>query len=132
MKNVTYKQKNALMCLLAILIACIFLFPLYWIVVNSFKLDSEIFAGTPTLWPKEFTLKAYQDQLGNLRITMKNSILIAAGSMILSLCLSVPAAYGLARYHHIHTVHRSDAPARLFEHSGGTGGCGENRWMQRD
>ena len=82
----------------AVMIACIFLFPLYWIVVNSFKIDSEIFASTPTLWPHTFTLKAYQDQLGNLAVTLKNSVIIAVGSMILSLCLSVPAAYGLARY----------------------------------
>lgn len=96
--HLTDKQKNRLLCLLAILIACLFLFPLYWIVINSFKLDSEIFAGTPTLWPREFTLKAYKDQLGNLETTMKNSVVIACGSMVLALLLSVPAAYGLARY----------------------------------
>lgn len=92
------KQKNILLCIVAILIACLFLFPLYWIVVNSFKIDSEIFAGKPTLWPHEFTLQAYKDQLGNLGITMKNSVIISIGSMIISLGLSVPAAYGLARY----------------------------------
>ena len=52
------KKNNIILCVVAVLIACVFLFPLYWIVVNSFKLDSEIFASTPTLWPKEFTLKA--------------------------------------------------------------------------
>ncbi len=100
MKNIhlTYKHKNILLSAAAVIIACIFLFPLYWIVVNSFKLDSEIFAGTPTLWPEDFTLKAYKDQLGSLSVTMKNSVIIAVGSMLLSLCLSVPAAYGLARY----------------------------------
>lgn len=98
MKRLNYKQKNILMNIGAILVACVFLFPLYWIVVNSFKLDSEIFASTPTLWPHAFTLKAYRDQLGNLGVTLKNSVIIAIGSMILSLCLSVPAAYGLARY----------------------------------
>lgn len=92
------KQKNILLCIIAILIACLFLFPLYWIVVNSFKIDSEIFAGKPTFWPHEFTLQAYKDQLGNLGITMKNSVIISIGSMIISLGLSVPAAYGLARY----------------------------------
>ncbi|MDD3337530.1 MAG: carbohydrate ABC transporter permease [Lachnospiraceae bacterium] len=92
------KQKNILFCVLGILIACIFLFPLYWIIVNSFKLDSEIFASVPTLWPHELTFTAYKDQLANLGTTMKNSIIIAVGSMIISLCLSVPAAYGLARY----------------------------------
>ena len=98
MKHLNDKQKNIFMNIGAVMIACIFLFPLYWIVVNSFKIDSEIFASTPTLWPHTFTLKAYQDQLGNLAVTLKNSVIIAVGSMILSLCLSVPAAYGLARY----------------------------------
>lgn len=96
--KLNYKHKNILLSIVAIIIACIFLFPLYWIVVNSFKLDSEIFASTPTLWPQQFTLKAYRDQIGSLSTTMKNSIIIAIGSMALSLCLSVPAAYGLARY----------------------------------
>lgn len=96
--HITYKQKNILLCLAAIVIACIFLFPLYWIIINSFKLDSEIFAATPTLWPQNFTWKAYRDQLGSLSTTMKNSVFIAIGSMVLSLSLSVPAAYGLARY----------------------------------
>ncbi|NLL77888.1 MAG: carbohydrate ABC transporter permease [Clostridiales bacterium] len=96
--HLTYRHKNILLSAAAVIIACIFLFPLYWIAVNSFKLDSEIFASTPTLWPEEFTLKAYKDQLGSLSVTMKNSVIIAVGSMLLSLCLSVPAAYGLARY----------------------------------
>lgn len=96
--HLTEKRKNIILCIIAILIAGIFLFPLYWIVVNSFKLDSEIFSNIPSLWPKGFTLKAYQDQLSNLSTTMKNSVIIAIGSMIISLGLSVPAAYGLARY----------------------------------
>ena len=66
------KKNNIILCVVAVLIACVFLFPLYWIIVNSFKLDSEIFASTPTLWPKEFTLKAYQEQFGILCITVMN------------------------------------------------------------
>lgn len=96
--HLTGKHKNIIFSIIAILIACIFLFPLYWIVINSFKLDSEIFSNIPSLWPKDFTLRAYQDQLSNLSRTMKNSIIIAIGSMVISLGLSVPAAYGLARY----------------------------------
>lgn len=98
MRKLSTKQKNIICCLVAVLIACVFLFPLYWIVVNSFKLDSEIFANIPTLWPQEFTLKAYAAQLGSLSVTLKNSIIIAIGSMAVALTLSVPAAYGLARY----------------------------------
>ncbi|MGL5259151.1 MAG: carbohydrate ABC transporter permease [Lachnospiraceae bacterium] len=91
-------KKNIVMCIIALIIACLFLFPLYWIVVNSFKIDGEIFASVPTLWPRQFTLKAYEEQLNGLSVTIKNSSIIAIGSMIISLSLSVPAAYGLARY----------------------------------
>jgi len=98
MKRLSLRQKNILLSLLAIIVAVIFLFPLYWIIVNSFKLDGEIFLKTPTLWPQEFTLNAYKEQLSNLSVTVKNSVVIAIGSMALSLVLSIPAAYGLARF----------------------------------
>lgn len=96
--HLTMKQKNIIFNVAALLIAAMFLFPLYWIIVNSFKLDGEIFASTPTLWPHSFTLQAYKDQLANLTGPLKNSVIIAIGSMALSLCLSIPAGYGLARF----------------------------------
>ncbi len=92
------KHQKILYTMLALVIACIFLFPLYWIVINSFKIDGEIFSAVPTLWPQEFTLQAYKDQMGNLSVTLKNSVIISVGSMIISLALAVPAAYGLARF----------------------------------
>ncbi len=96
--HLSMKQKNVIMCIISVVIACIFLFPIYWIVINSFKMDGEIFASTPTLWPQEFTLQAYAEQLSNLTTPLKNSVIIAVGSMVLSMCLSIPAGYGLARF----------------------------------
>lgn len=92
------KQKNWILNIVAVLIACLFLFPLYWIVVNSLKLDSEIFSAIPTLWPKEFTIQAYKEQFSSLQVTLKNSIIVSLGSLIISLTLSVPAAYGMAKF----------------------------------
>ncbi len=96
--HLTMRTKNIIMNILGLLIAGVFLFPLYWIVINSFKLDGEIFSRTPTLWPRQFTLKAYIEQLNNLLGPLRNSIIISAGSCILSLCLAIPAGYGLARF----------------------------------
>lgn len=96
--HMTSRQKNIILCIIAVLIAAVFLFPLYWIIINSFKLDGEIFRAVPTLWPEKFTLAAYQSQLGNLLSNVKNSVIIALGSMVLSLSLSIPAGYGLARF----------------------------------
>ena len=97
-KRMSNSKKSILCDIFAVIIACIFLFPLYWIVINSFKLDSEIFLKIPTLWPRQFTLQAYKDVIGTLLTTLKNSIIIAVGSMIISMVLSVPAAYGLAKF----------------------------------
>lgn len=97
-KRLTSRQKGILLNIGALLLAGIFLFPIYWIIVNSFKLDGEIFASVPTLWPKEFTLQPYQQQLTQLAIPLRNSIIIAVGSTLLSLCIAVPAGYGLARF----------------------------------
>ncbi len=100
MKKLHLNERHRKICLniFGVLIAVFFLFPIYWIVINSLKMDGEIFSSTPTFWPREFTLKAYQDQISNLMGPLKNSIIIACGSMLLSMCLSIPAGYGLARY----------------------------------
>ena len=87
---------------IAICIAIIFLFPLYWIVINSFKNEAEIFATNPTIWPINFTFKNYIDQFNqgeySLVLGFKNSLIVAIPTMCLSLLISVPAAYGLARF----------------------------------
>ena len=87
--------------LLAIGIGILFLFPIYWVIVNSFKTDVEIFQSPPTLWPHQLTLTAYTTQLvGEFSIyrPLFNSCLIAVCSTLLSMAFAVPAAYGLARY----------------------------------
>jgi len=92
------KQKSILFSIIAVLIACVFLFPLYWIVISSFKVDGEIFANPATLWPRQFTLAAYQEEILSIAIPFRNSVIISCSSMVLCALLSIPAAYGLARY----------------------------------
>ena len=94
----TEKQRNIILNIISILIAALFLFPLYWIVTSSFKLDGEIFRNPPTLWPESFTVAAYTQQLSKIARPFLNSAIISISSMALSLVLSIPAGYGLARY----------------------------------
>ena len=42
-------SRNRLMLVIAILLAIVYLFPLYWMYVTSLKGGSEIFASPPTL-----------------------------------------------------------------------------------
>lgn len=97
-KRMSNRNKARIRNIIALVIAVVFLFPLYWIVINSFKLDGEIFRNPPTLWPEKFTLAAYAAQADSLRRPFFNSVIISVCSMAITLLLGVPAAYGLARY----------------------------------
>ena len=84
----------------AILIAVFMLFPLVWIIVNSFKPEAEIFATPITFLPKHFTLDSYTIHLArnNIFLCFTNTLIVALGALCIGLALGVPSAYGLARY----------------------------------
>lgn len=78
-----------------------FIFPLYWMLVTALKTQVEIFQIPTPIWPENLTLEAFKKQLSASGETLrgfKNSSIIAAGSTIIATVLSIPAAYGLARF----------------------------------
>ena len=92
--------RQVLMNLFAILVAAMFLFPLYWILISSFKTDVEIFDKNISFWPRQFTVAPWVAQLTDRDFiaSLTNSFLIAFFNMVLSTVLGVTAAYGLARF----------------------------------
>lgn len=79
----------------------IVLVPLYWMVVTAFKPFMETSgAYPPTLLPKTFTLENFSIALVEKEglKSLGDSIIIAVGSLALSVLLGIPAAYGLSRY----------------------------------
>jgi multiple sugar transport system permease protein len=76
------------------------LFPIYWIGVNSFKLDLDIFAVPPVWFDFEPTLKHYYAAFVErpfLRFAL-NSLIIAVATTIVSLIFGTMAGYALARF----------------------------------
>ena len=93
-------RRNVLYCVIAILIAIVFLFPIYWILAMSFKSDAESFGKIVTYYPHDFTLDPWVQNFSDkdfLR-SLKNSSLIALLSMVISIGFGVPTAYGMGRY----------------------------------
>ena len=92
--------KHVLMNIFAVLVAFLFLFPLYWILISSFKTDVEIFDKNISFWPREFTIDPWINQLTDrdFLTSLFNSFAIATMNMVLSTILGVTAAYGLARF----------------------------------
>jgi multiple sugar transport system permease protein len=85
----------------SLIIAIVFLFPLFWLLSSSFKMEAEIFKSPPTLLPSHLYLAPYIDQFTgqyNMLRSFLNSCVISLCAMLISLALSVMAAYGLARF----------------------------------
>jgi len=84
----------------AAVLAIIFLFPIYWLFMISFKTPAEIFAYPPVWWPANFQFANYAVLFkdGDV-IVVGNSLVIAGISTLLSMVLGTMAAYSLVRFH---------------------------------
>lgn len=95
-------KANMFLCIAAILVFCILLFPLYWTIITSLKTEQEIFRNPPTFFPELFNLKSYAAQIEtgdfNMFKSFGNSLVISLGSMLIAVILAVPASYGIAKY----------------------------------
>ena len=82
-----------------IVLLVFFVFPLLWILGLSFKTRMQVFASPP-LFVWRPTLQNYISVLGtgDFQGAFINSLLISAESVLLSVCVGVPAAYTFARF----------------------------------
>lgn len=75
-------------------------FPVLWMLLNSFKPNSEIFAWPPVWISENFTLDAYHKLLTN-KETIRffiNSYVISAVVVIFTLVIGILAAYAFSRF----------------------------------
>lgn len=81
-----------------ILVSLIFLFPIYWMVLTSFKQQVDIFTNPPTFFFTP-TLATYAEYMKRADIVRRliNTIIVAAGSGLLSIMVGTMAGYALAR-----------------------------------
>lgn len=75
-------------------------FPLLWLVSASFKSSRELYSIDVTLLPVEWTFTNFAEALErqNLIGSASNSFLVAITTMVLTVLVSMPAAYALARF----------------------------------
>ncbi|WP_112426212.1 carbohydrate ABC transporter permease [Thermogemmatispora tikiterensis] len=73
--------------------------PLYWMVSGALKSNVEIFQTPPTFWPTHPQWSNYSNawQILQLPLYMWNSLLLAAGAVVLQLLVSATAAYALSK-----------------------------------
>jgi multiple sugar transport system permease protein len=101
MNEIKSNKENTIFNIAAVIIGIIFLFPLYWMIISSLKTELEIFKTPISFFPQDITFNAYFEQVRddyNIFRNFLNSIIISLSSMIISIILSIPAAYALARF----------------------------------
>lgn len=94
------KLKKILLPILGVLLICVYLFPIYWMIISSLKTSTEIFATVPTFFPQDITFDNYKNIFSaqsQFQDFILNSVFISFANTIFTILLSAPAAYGLAR-----------------------------------
>jgi multiple sugar transport system permease protein len=102
------KRETALRFLLGLIATVIYLIPLYWMVTTSLKPVDQIFQKPPVLFPSTLQIDSYKQIFGlptsrgdiyiNALVYLKNSLIIASITMLLTMLMAVPAAYALSRF----------------------------------
>ena len=93
---------------LILLFLSVYIFPYFYLASTSFKPATDAITIPPTLLPHPYSVQNYVRALSTPGTTaaFANSLIIALCSTLLSLVLSVPAAYGVTRY--------ATVPGRVF------------------
>lgn len=74
-------------------------FPFYYIAMSSVTPRTELFNVPPSYWPSHLTLENYTNMFDSVPFTLylRNSLVFAIGSAVVSVVASAMAAYALAR-----------------------------------
>jgi len=93
------RARTALQYVAAILYTLVILFPIYWMIVSSFKTSAELLLPVPTLWPKEFAWSNYPEVLARAPFGLYffNTIVSTFFIMLGEVILGTFAAYGFSK-----------------------------------
>ncbi len=84
---------------LAIAFTVLMLFPIYWMIISSFKTSTELLAPVPTLWPQKFVFENYPNVLARAPFVkyLVNTMVTTCVLMVTELVMGVSAAYGFSK-----------------------------------
>ncbi len=94
---------NAAWSVVAVLVFCAFVFPVYWMVNTSFQPSSNVLSYTPHFFPDDFTLRAYSSAINDpnpavFGVGLRNSMLVTLLTLIVALFVGFAAALAATRF----------------------------------
>jgi multiple sugar transport system permease protein len=95
-KDPVHTARRLPMTILGIIFLVIMIFPVYWMINSSLQANSG--AATTTLIPLQPTLAGYEAALTDQSANLVTSLIVSIGTVLLTIAIAAPAAYGLARF----------------------------------
>jgi len=91
--------KSIILIVTLIIVAIVQLYPLIWLVLVSFKDNTEIFGGNVLGLPKLWRISNYSSALisGNVGVYFINSVIVTATTIIISSILIATSSYAITR-----------------------------------
>jgi multiple sugar transport system permease protein len=98
----THAQRTALYVVLAVL-GLLFLFPFFWMIISSVKLNKDVLAIPVRFFPPEWNWKSYVNVFTkfpdfNFPRFILNSFIVTVLAVLLCLFFSATSGYGFAKY----------------------------------
>jgi multiple sugar transport system permease protein len=82
---------------IGVVLTAVMLFPVYWMIVVSLTPARDMRKSPPSLFPTSPTLEGYERVLREQLPYFGTSLVVALGTVVLTLALAAPAAYALAK-----------------------------------
>lgn len=99
-----HKRNKIIYFVLATVVTLAFIFPIYWMIISSFKTEGEIFAAVPTFFPKKLSVTGYEKMFGTkftgqtIYDSFRNSFVISIIASLITTVLGTMSSYSLARF----------------------------------
>lgn len=84
------------MTVLGVIFLAVMVFPVYWMINSSLQANSG--AATTSPLPLHATLAGYQAAIHQQGRNLVTSLIVSTGTVVLTLVIATPAAYGLAHF----------------------------------
>lgn len=91
------RRRGPVKTAVGVLLTAIMLFPVYWMINESFTPDQDMLKSPPGLLPIDGTLDGYRQVIDQQLPYLGTSLLVGLGAVALTLAFSAPAGYALAK-----------------------------------
>jgi alpha-1,4-digalacturonate transport system permease protein len=100
MNKKTVSASHIIFGVVCVILALFTIFPVFWIILSSFKPQDELFEVPMTLLPRDWTLKNFANAFssGTFLVYFGNSVFVSVISTALTVVINIMSGYALSKY----------------------------------